>query len=209
MLLNFDFDGVIADSFEHMFQICSESQKKLAIGRPLVEDDFRTIENLNFDAIANRIGITGQNEIEEYKKIIKQYQTQLPSDLKIFTGIENILVSLSQEHVITIITSNNKVSIDQYFSQFAFFDSVISEVLGPESNQTKTERISDCCENFGFKKEQTYMIGDTISDIRSGKDAKVKTVGVTWGYQDRLLLAEQSPTYLIDNINDLLEVFSM
>lgn len=50
------------------------------------------------------------------------------------------------------------------------------------------------------------MIGDAISDLREGRAAEVKTIAVTWGFQDRSLLANEEPTHLVDQPEELLRL---
>jgi phosphoglycolate phosphatase len=52
------------------------------------------------------------------------------------------------------------------------------------------------------------MIGDTIGDIRAGKQSGVQTVAVTWGFQARDLLARELPDYLVDHPEELLTIAS-
>ena len=48
------------------------------------------------------------------------------------------------------------------------------------------------------------MIGDTVGDIRAGKEAGVRTAAVTWGYQQRDLLSKEVPDRLLDQPKELL-----
>ena len=52
------------------------------------------------------------------------------------------------------------------------------------------------------------MIGDSMSDIRAGKRSGVRTVAVSWGFQDRELLSREDPDILIDDPEDLLSMVS-
>jgi phosphoglycolate phosphatase-like HAD superfamily hydrolase len=50
------------------------------------------------------------------------------------------------------------------------------------------------------------MIGDTVGDIRAGKEAGVRTAAVTWGYQQRDLLLKEAPDCLLDQPKELLYI---
>jgi len=54
--------------------------------------------------------------------------------------------------------------------------------------------------------QDIYYIGDTTGDIKEGKEAGVKTVGVTWGWHSKALLAASRPDYLFDTPEDLLQL---
>jgi hypothetical protein len=57
MLINFDFDGVIADTFDRLFALSIAAQRRVATGRVPVKQDFRTFENLTFEGLADRLGM--------------------------------------------------------------------------------------------------------------------------------------------------------
>jgi phosphoglycolate phosphatase len=51
-------------------------------------------------------------------------------------------------------------------------------------------------------RERTWMIGDSSVDVLTGRNAGVKTCGVTYGYATETF-KEVPPDYLIDNFSDL------
>ena len=57
MLINFDYDGVIVDSFEQLLDLSVRAQQSLGVGRVPTRDDFRTIENLTIYDLGKLIGL--------------------------------------------------------------------------------------------------------------------------------------------------------
>ena len=57
MLMLFDYDGVIVDSFMPLLDLCIEAQGDIGAGRAPVAVDFQTIESLTFDDLGRLIGI--------------------------------------------------------------------------------------------------------------------------------------------------------
>ena len=51
-------------------------------------------------------------------------------------------------------------------------------------------------------RERTWMIGDSAVDVLTGRNASVKTCGVTYGYATETF-KEVPPDFLIDNFSDL------
>jgi len=58
MLLCFDCDGVILDSFDALFELACAAQVALGQGRALEKTDFTHIENLSFKTLAQQIGLS-------------------------------------------------------------------------------------------------------------------------------------------------------
>ena len=84
----------------------------------------------------------------------------------------------------------------------------ISMVRGGESGRSKAESISAVRSSYAAVPGETAMVGDAVSDIRAGKEAGVRTVAVSWGFQDRELLLREAPDILIEDPEELLTVES-
>jgi phosphoglycolate phosphatase len=56
---------------------------------------------------------------------------------------------------------------------------------------------------LNIDKERCVMIGDTINDIGLGVNAGIKSIGVTWGYNEKDLLVSAGATYLVNNSSEL------
>ena len=59
-----------------------------------------------------------------------------------------------------------------------------------------------------FKTGQALVVGDMAVDILMGANAGAKTCGVTWGNGSREELQQAGADYLIDNMDELLEMIS-
>jgi phosphoglycolate phosphatase len=51
-------------------------------------------------------------------------------------------------------------------------------------------------------RERTWMIGDSAVDVQTGRNASIKTCGVTYGYATETF-TETPPDFLIDNFSEL------
>jgi phosphoglycolate phosphatase len=85
-------------------------------------------------------------------------------------------------------------------------DKAISRVMGGDLGSTKAERIEQSRREFQSDLQNSLMVGDAISDVRQGKLAGVRTVAVTWGFQERELLEQEAPDFVINNPKDLLKI---
>ena len=62
-------------------------------------------------------------------------------------------------------------------------------------------------EKFGVTPEECAFIGDSDTDVMTGKNAKMFSVGVTWGYRDRELLCSLEPDAIADTAEELEKIF--
>ena len=51
--------------------------------------------------------------------------------------------------------------------------------------------------------EKTMIIGDTKNDILAGKNAKISTCAVSYGFRKKKDLISYNPDYMIDSISEL------
>ncbi len=204
MLINFDFDGVIADTFDRLFALSIAAQRRVATGRVPVKEDFRILENLTFEGLAHRLEMP-REVVPQFLQATYELQQEEQGSVRIFPGMATLLKTLSQSSEIAIITSSSADLVRGYLMEHGILDSVDS-ICGRESGRSKEESILVNIEQFSSSPEQTCMIGDAISDIRYGKAAGVLTIGVGWGFQSSELLLRENPDHLATTPEELLEI---
>lgn len=85
-----------------------------------------------------------------------------------------------------------------------------SQVYGGNSFATKKpdpEGALRLLEELGVPAEQAAMVGDSHTDVETGQNAGLWTVGVTYGFAPQTL-EDASPDVLVDHPRELAEVFS-
>lgn len=125
----------------------------------------------------------------------------------LYQDISNTIRSLTSRHTIAIISSSSSESIAHCLGTYDL-ESHAAGIFGGETKLSKQERIAIACKQFEFAPKDSLMIGDSISDIRAGNDAGIRTVAVTWGFQPREWLIEESPDFIIDTPPELLQICS-
>jgi phosphoglycolate phosphatase len=59
-------------------------------------------------------------------------------------------------------------------------------------------------EEFGVARDRTMMVGDSAVDILTARNARVRSCGVTYGFQPETL-ADPKPDLMVDRMEDLAE----
>ena len=85
-----------------------------------------------------------------------------------------------------------------------YFDVIVSadDVVNPKPHR---EHVLVALKKLEVEPTNAYMVGDMEMDILAGKAAKVKTIGVTYGFMGKDI-AKHNPDYLIDNIEELVKI---
>lgn len=207
MLINFDYDGVIVDSFEILYQQSLQAQVLTGFGRPPTRQDIRTLTNMTFEDLARECDIP-VHHILTFVNHVFNLQRQAVTLPILFPGMADQLKQLASRHTLTIITSSSQVTVEQTLQQHDL-TSTISLILDGSGASSKSERIKRAQQVFDVPATETYMVGDAMSDIRQGKLAGVCTVAVTWGFQSKQLLLTERPDYIVNHPADLLSLFSI
>ena len=61
---------------------------------------------------------------------------------------------------------------------------------------------------LGLKKDECIYIGDTSTDMKTGKAAGLYTVGVLWGFRKRDELEENGADVIISHPSELLDIIN-
>ncbi len=72
-----------------------------------------------------------------------------------------------------------------------------------ERKKPEPEPLLECCRRLGRPPEKAVYIGDTRVDIRAGRAAGTRTIGVLTGFDDREMLAGENPDAIIENLGGL------
>jgi len=201
MLICFDYDGVIVDSFDHLLNICKTSQKSTGCGRAPESRDFRTTRNLTFPRLGSDLGIPVSMIDDFCKHVFSELNSGTQDSL--FEGMSDAFKALAENHTLCVVTANTEGNVSNTLDH-AEISSCFSSISGGEKRLDKSEQITAVRQELGFSPDQTVMVGDMVSDITMAKKAGVRSMGVTWGYQDREMLATESPDYLVSTPDELL-----
>ena len=206
MLLHFDYDGVLVDSFDQLLSAFQRAAADTGLGRPPTRDDFETIEDLNAAGLAALLGVPGP-DIERYTRRTHALLEAEGYEPPMFPGIPDLLSALSERHTIVIVTSNYDHLVRQGLARNSV-DACVSLVLDATRPGTKSAKIGHALQRFGVPPHEAFMIGDTRGDIRHGRAAGVRTAAVTWGYQSRATLTKEAPNHIVDSPGELLQLLA-
>jgi phosphoglycolate phosphatase len=205
--LNFDYDGVLADSLVDLLSKACEAQRRTGVGRQPTKEDFEKISNLTFFELARHIGIPEEKSATFESNLFELLEGN-SVNVRLFEGVGEVVRKLAEEHVLVVITSNLQEAVERILRQNGLAGS-FSLILDGKTAGSKSDKIFLSRRRFVRSADDTFMIGDVVSDIRAGKIAGVKTVAVTWGYQSRERLLAELPDYVADSPDDLLTIAGM
>ena len=130
------------------------------------------LEKMSFESFGKQLNIP-ENIIPQFKTRALERIARSDSISPIFKGIDKVLLSLSSENRLGIITGNSYPMVKRFLQQHRLLY-LIELILDVFHKGSKPEKISEAIKYFNGTKENTYMIGDAASDVESARTAGVK-----------------------------------
>ena len=202
-VLIFDYDGVIVDSLEIFMQNFIEACKREGFQNIASKKEFLKLFEKNMYESMFEMGMS-KKQILRIVNFMKDRLIKNQNKINIFPSIKETIEILSKNNILVIVTSNESSVVENFLKSKDIYK--FNKVLGSEKEASKIAKIEKIKSDFEVK--NYYYIGDTVGDIIEGKQAKVKTIGVSWGWHPRIKLMEAGPDFLISVPNDLLKIIN-
>jgi phosphoglycolate phosphatase len=204
-LILFDFDGVLADTLGHLLQFGQEVCDELGVKHVATKDDLNSLEVMSFATYGRQLEVP-ENLVNEFvsRCLVKFGEKKSPPG--IFTGLDEVVKKLSENHIVGIITGNSSQNVKAFLVEHGL-DGHVRAIFGVDSPGSKAEKISLAQIQFTAEGESVFMVGDSVSDIHAAKKASVKSIAVSWGHQRAETLMRAKPDYVVHSTQKLMEVF--
>lgn len=128
-------------------------------------------------------------------------------EVRLYPNVLSTLTELKRKgKILTIASSRSHASLAEYVETLHLSD-LVSYIVGADDvkeGKPHPESVYMILEKYKFKKEDAIMVGDTTFDIELGKNAGIKSCGVTYGNGSRESLAEAD--WIIDDFAELLDI---
>lgn len=201
-VLLFDYDGTIVDSSELVLDSYNQIAEKYGLSEIDSNGEFVSLYDENVFNSLMKKGLPASRVSEFFADWRKPYFTNHAS-LKAFPKMKEIIKELSKHAEIYIITSNSTDAIEKSIENLNIKG--IRKVIGGDVERSKVQKIKQIKKEHSD--EEVYYIGDTKGDVKEAKEAGVKSVAVTWGLHDRKRLEKEKPDFIVDEPEELLEIF--
>lgn len=200
-LIIFDFDGVIVDSYDEIYDMFVEQTDIFGIPPITTREDFVYYFTGNlFERLITK-GATPESIKKGSAHFIERYPSVI-SGVELFDGIESALRELSNRNILVIVSSNFSNIIKSYCESKNILK-YFREIYGADVASSKSAKIRTAIEKFGVDSKNTFYVCDTVGDINEAKGADVVPVAVSWGYQTKEELLASSPAFICEYPADI------
>lgn len=207
-LIIFDMDGTLIDSERLIVEAVSEAYRAIGETAPTPA------------AIRGISGITARDAMKILSpgaddalidRIMESYRTQYRARAGVVNEplFEGALAALDRlqrdpETILAVATGKGYRSATTLLENHGIIGRFHS-IQTPDHNRGKPDpqMIETAMAKAGVDRAHTVMIGDTVHDMRMGRAAKVKTIGVAWGYHATEELTAEGADIVITRFDDL------
>jgi pyrophosphatase PpaX len=201
----FDFDGTLIDtneliyhSFDYTFKKFGYSFTKEEIlqfnGPPLRE----TFSQLNPDLAEEMIRTYRIHNAQHHEAYVK-----------LFPNVKETLEVLREKGFeLGVVTAKMREGVKQGMEITgieSYFDTIVT-IDDVENPKPHPEPVIKALNKLNAEADTAIMIGDNYHDIIAGNKAGTKTAGVSWSLRGKEYLKQFNPTYMLEDMSDLLAI---
>jgi HAD superfamily hydrolase (TIGR01509 family) len=201
-----DLDGTIVDSRDAYKEAVKTAfaafGQNFGVAEVATEIPRRLEQNLPINDLLK--GIDVQKFLDLY---LNAYYKATATKTKPMPKIDVTLRKLSEKAALALITmryvpKENVIKELENFGLAKYFQHVIT-ALDTHTPKPSPEALIKCAKKFGVQPCECLVVGDSVADIKAGKNAGAKTVAVLSGIFSREELEREKPDLILENVNQL------
>jgi len=206
----FDLDGTIVNSEPGIVNAVTYSLNKFGIINPEYSTVRKFIGPPLRDSYMNYYGLTKEQADQGVVYYREYYSVKGIFEADVYSGIEDLLKYLkNNDYSIILATSKPDEfakKVLEHFGLLKYFDFIGAATMS-EARTTKSEVLQYILEENNITDNSSIlMIGDRKFDILGAKEFNIDSVGVLYGFGDRLEFEETGATYIVDNPMDVVAI---
>lgn len=208
----FDLDGTLLNTLEDVVNACNYALKKCNFKTHSIEE-YKVFVGDGRSKLIERIvpdEYKGNDEVKnKVLRLFDEYYSGHMLDMtKPYEGICEMLKSLKEKGVKLAVVSNKP---DEFVGGIVkkYFGDTFEIVHGQRTNypvKPDPTTVYEVIESFGIKLNESIYVGDSNVDIYTAKNAKVKSIGVAWGFRGEEELREAGADYIVYDSNEITEL---
>ncbi len=202
----FDLDGTLSDSIASMKYCGDRALAAFGYG-PFTEQQYKYFVG---DGAANLVrralAAGGDTELAHFQEAFALYREIFRENcmykVRPYEGIPELLSGLKDRNVKIAVLSNKPhaetVNVIETLFGKGYFDYIQGQIEGLpiKPSPQGVFRILDA---LGLAGDEILYLGDTATDMKTGKGAGAFTLGALWGFRDRAELTEGGADALVEH----------
>ncbi len=187
----FDLDGTLLDTLKDLALAANTTLASFGFPQHPM-DDYRYFVGEGLKTLMRRIVpdyVVNDGQLENYiKKFNEVYKQCWNINTAPYPGIPEMIAALSHAGVKLAVLSNKPHAFTKICVETFFPDHPFMYVYGQRDGvapKPDPAGALDIATQMELVTESILYIGDTATDMQTGKRAGLRTIGVEWGFRDR------------------------
>ena len=202
----FDLDGTLVDSLPDIAEALNECLELLGLEARSV-DQYRYMVGEGVPILCRRVlGETHPHMIARLTELARaSYRVRPLRYTKPYPGVSEMLHRLRTQGVKSAVLSNKPHELTVRVVR-AFWPDEFDCIQGYiEDDRRKPDPfyLLRICEHLGVRPADTWVVGDTPTDVRTAARGGAVSVGITWGFRTRADLEAAGADRIIDRPEEL------
>ena len=205
----FDLDGTLVDSKFDLTDSVNFVRHEYGFN-PLPIDEVSSYLGSGITALVK--AVLSELKDEDFNIAVKMfkdnYAQHLTNKTRAYSGVARMLASILQQKVLL---SNKDEKFSKKILKTLELSQFFTEIYGGDSFKEKKPNplpIFEIMKKFSLKKEEVIIVGDGTNDILVGKNAGIKTIGVSYGYSSLEQIKKLSPDFIAKDTNEIIRILS-
>jgi HAD superfamily hydrolase (TIGR01549 family) len=209
----FDLDGTLIDSIDIYFAIVENTLQRLDLPAVSRSQILGAAESENFRwelVLPEEVLKRKQTIVDEAWTVINEIAPKMFADnVDLIRGADRMVKYIASKAMkIGLVTSTQRrylkikmqplkhAGVDKLFDVIITSDDVAKRKPAPDP-------LIACAKKLELQPENCVYVGDTATDIKAGKEAGMRTVGVLTGFDDYESLNRENPDAIISSVQNL------
>ena len=209
----FDLDGTLIDTLEDLADSVNEALEQM--GYPVWPVEAyrfkvgRGFRNLMENSVPETVREDGGVIDRMLGFFVEAYDRRYMNKSHPYEGVDELLDGLVGKGIFLAVNSNKRTDyteklIDKLFGRIPFVG-VFGERAGVPKKSDPAGAL-ELCGRMGLEPGEVLYVGDSGTDMKTGRNAGMDTVGVGWGFRGFPELEESGAVYLAETVQDILSL---
>ncbi|MGV3058981.1 phosphoglycolate phosphatase [[Pasteurella] aerogenes] len=217
-LIGFDLDGTLVNSLPDL--ALSVNSALVELGLPQAEEslvltwigngaDVLSARALDWAKKQTSRSLNEEEVLQFKRRFGFYYGENLCNISRLYPNVKETLETLkAQGYILAVVTNKPTKHVQPVLAAFGI-DHLFSEMLGGQSLpaiKPHPAPLYYLCGKFGLYPKQVLFVGDSRNDILAAHSAGCPAVGLTYGYNYNIPIAEANPDWVFDDFAKILEI---
>ncbi len=208
----FDLDGTLTDSIDIFFDLfqSTAAETGIRVDRTEIFEPLAEGRDIWAGIVGRHDGIDRDTIKKLRKRLLPRFQSALPR-VRPLPGVGELLSRLRDRGVkLGVFTDSNVAALQtlQEHSLDGYFDGLVTIDDG-FPRKPEAAGLVDCLRQMRTNPTNAVIVGDTIMDVRAGKEVDALTVGVLTGLAGRSQLEAAEPSAIIVDVTQMADLLNV